>query len=168
MTLSESVNEVLDEFEDDTVSLSRLRELYAQTIHGEADNIYAWSENISNCRVKLVAGDLGYISSADAVDGRVDMMDKSRFRSFVKIGNIAQILTPGQSCGVASGNDIPKSNFRSARYDMSVVKETSGTQMQWVNGFLQRQTVYPFLLPSEIEGSVFCHCIKYLHNSPPV
>lgn len=144
LSLKEAIGEALDDFDDDVVSLTRLRELIISSGADGEDDVHDWYEKVGNCKVKFMAGDIGYIPSDVNGVRQTDMMDNSRFNSFVKLGNVSNlpdaVPPPGSATSLEQG------------YDMSAVMETTGTQMQWVNGFVQRQPTWPFVLPNEIEG----------------
>ena len=124
-----------DDEEDRCRSLVRLRELKLDA--GGHD--HSWHEGVHACAVQFDVGDVGYISGAN-----VDLLDKDRFNNFVKIGNVLERTHTSSESG--NGVQVP---FAS---QIPVVREASGMQTQWVNGFFNRQDVYPFILPGELEG----------------
>ncbi|KLO11649.1 hypothetical protein SCHPADRAFT_461161 [Schizopora paradoxa] len=135
--LVEALEEFLDdeEEEDGCRSLVRLRELKIDA--GGHD--HSWHEGVHACSVQFDVGDVGYISGAN-----VDLLDKKRFNSFVKIGNVLERTRASTSEN--SNVQLPVAS------QIPVVREASGMQTQWVNGFFNRQDVYPFILPGELEG----------------
>ncbi|TDL27145.1 hypothetical protein BD410DRAFT_836216 [Rickenella mellea] len=44
--------------------------------------------------------------------------------------------------------------FSDMQMSMTLVNETTGRRNQWVNGFIEREDLYPFMLPFEVEGWV--------------
>lgn len=138
--LSEDIEELLeadDDDDDETLTLSRLRELNVEA--GAHD--FAWNEGVHGCKIAFEAGDFGYIAR-----DCVQMMDKSRFNDFVKIGNIFDVARGGKGVPAKSANAFDSTH---------VIKESTGLQMQWVNGFMQRCETWPFMLPGDVEGQVF-------------
>jgi hypothetical protein len=158
--LPKDVDKLLNEFEElEEVCLAKLRALTLNNDDGDDDYVQAWHERLNGCSVEIMAGDIGYITAKDG-DEKADMTDSTRFDSFVKIGNVANIFSPLLTFNHPSKTDDDKTDepsLQSVGYDFSAVKETSGTQMQWVNGFMQRQTIWPYTLPNEIEGRVHPH-----------
>ena len=147
--LPAELEELLEDLdEDEPSSLSRIRELSIEA--GLHD--HAWHEGVHACKVTFRCGDIGYIkASTDDENAGEDtpggMMDKTRFNNFVKMGNILESLTDDKDAGSTVPITLPKAGTQ-----LKAEKESSGLQMQWNSGFMQRNEVYPFLLPGEVEG----------------
>lgn len=86
---------------------------------------HTWHESIHNCSVSFRTGDVGFIPRTQRELG---------FDAFVKVRNIFDDSPPPP---------------------LALVRETTGQQSQWVNGFMQRQDSWPFVLPYEVEGYVY-------------
>ena len=147
--LPAELEELLEDLdEDEPSSLSRIRELSIEA--GLHD--HAWHEGVHACKVRFSCGDVGYIKASTGDENAGDeapvgMMDKTRFDNFVRIGNVLEPPAEDEGAGTSGHISLPKAGPR-----MNVEKESSGLQMQWINGFMQRNEVYPFPLPGEVEG----------------
>lgn len=146
--LSPEFEEFLEEMdEDEPPSLSRLREL---SINAGLHN-HAWNEGVHACRVVFSCGDVGYIKRGRDEDEEfhakaIDMTDNTRFNDFVKVGNVFDIST-GHGVDGVKQQLLPTSTIK-----LDTEKESFGQQTQWVNGFVQRNDIYPIVLPGDIEG----------------
>lgn len=146
--LSPEFEELLEEMdEDEPPSLSRLREL---SIKAGLHN-HAWNEGVHACRVVFSCGDVGYIKRGrdegeECHAKAIDMTDNTRFNDFVKVGNVFDIST-GHGVDGVKHQLLPTSTIK-----LDIENESFGQQTQWVNGFVQRNDVYPIVLPGDIEG----------------
>lgn len=135
---SEALLEDLDFEEGDllcsSLSLSRIRD---QTIRAGMHE-FSWNTSIHSCPVSFSVGDIGYISHSQ---GRIPLTDKARFDHFVKIGNVFDVF-------------IGHGSLNHDSTGLSIIREISGTQSQWNNGFNGSNDIWPFIIPDNIEGCV--------------
>ena len=145
--LHSDLEELLGEADDDvperSLSVPRLRSISLELGYHD----FAWREAIHSCEVKFAIGDVGYLSKPIVDAGgnaSWSLLDKERFNNFVKLGNLFETdLCPLKNFGGLNSRD---------GLDLNVVNESDGLQMQWVNGFMQRQDVSPFELPGSVQG----------------
>ncbi len=78
-------------------------------------------------------------------------VNKNRFNDFVKTGTFLSEVILATVTGDRGNVRLP---FAS---QIPVVRESSGMQTQWVNGFFHRQDVYPFILPEKWKGMLAVH-----------
>ena len=121
--LSPPVEDLLEDDEEE-ISLGELRRVAIET----GRHNFTWHESVSKCAVKFEPGDIGFISG-----------EGTRFESFLKVGNIFELSESKEKAALK-------------KYDISVVKETLGTQYQWLNGFRDNREAWPFVLPDDLEG----------------
>lgn len=133
--LSPSIEELLDE--EDDISLAGLRAIAIKA----GRHTHTWHEAVSKCAVKFEPGDIGFLSGEEA-----------GFNGFVKVANVLDFTSL----------NLGGTEKRSVKYDVSIIKETLGTQSQWVNGFHENQEAWPFVLPDELEAYVISTCHHHI------
>lgn len=124
--------------EEDNLKVTKrrtLRDLRSANIAAGAHN-FAWSESVHNYNTRFTVGDFGYVSKVKE-DDKGKGKCQSRFERFVKLGNINDSPSSGEAI---------RPNSR-----LGVLREASGTNGQWMNGFYQSAEAHPMPVPGEIE-----------------